>query len=561
MDNLYDVMLKAVCDFMGFESIDSPNFHKYLQDLQDSIKLLRQAYRNNAVSVDYTSANVQMAYLLGYYPHYVGMAYYIFQDIHKIADNKQNDIDSLISQKLIKQNNILNACFFAAGPAPESVAFCKYISEYLLNHEKDKINVLGTLKLNTFDLDYDKWAVSRHITREKVLPNYSDGKYKFLLEPHRLNLLQDNELEIYREIFEKSSLFFMQNCLNELAKNSSVFLTNFKYLINHAAEKSLLIVADLCEYDVVKELMHHRVSICEEHGWKTLRGSNASKIHLQQHQELPEIINKHLLNKASDLYPKINTKFDFLFFYKPAHYNKNFSLVDANEFNREAIILKKQGKYQEALSLFQFALEIRKEQLDELDIDMIESYDYLGELYYSIGSYNEALPLLKLALKIRKEQLGDRHINTAHSYNNLGTLYKSMGRYEEALPLFQLALEIRKGQLGTLHTRTIVSYDKLAELYKLMGQYENALPLFQLVLETRKQQLGDLHFDTAASYSKLAELYESMGNYKEAIYLFQLVLEINREQLGICHPYTIISHDKIINLYELIGIYSKERDS
>ena len=228
MENFYEVMLESVCKFQGFESTESPKFHQYLNQLQESLKELRGAYQNNTVSVDYTSSNIQMAYLLAYYPHYVGMTLKILKDIHEILNN-HDKLSNLIERKIFSREESLKVCFFAAGPAPESVALCQYINNILLDNYPEIIG--KKIYLNTFDLDYDKWAASRSVTRERVLPIIIDGKYDFTLEPHRVDLLQPNCLEEHKDVIEDSHIFFLQNCLNELAKQKSQFLENFQYLL------------------------------------------------------------------------------------------------------------------------------------------------------------------------------------------------------------------------------------------------------------------------------------------------------------------------------------------
>ena len=132
MESFYEVMLESVCKFQGFESTESPKFHKYLNQLKKSLKELRDAYQNSTVLVDYTSSNIQMAYLLAYYPHYVGMTFKILKETHEILSNNDN-LGNLIKRKIFSKEESLNVCFFAAGPAPESVALCQYINNLLLD--------------------------------------------------------------------------------------------------------------------------------------------------------------------------------------------------------------------------------------------------------------------------------------------------------------------------------------------------------------------------------------------------------------------------------------------
>ncbi|MBT9136741.1 MAG: Photosystem I assembly protein Ycf3 [Firmicutes bacterium] len=69
-------------------------------------------------------------------------------------------------------------------------------------------------------------------------------------------------------------------------------------------------------------------------------------------------------------------------------------------------------------------------------------------LYSEQGKYDEALPLYQRALAISERILGPDHPNVAGSLNNLAMLYSEQGKYDEALPLYQRALEIYESALG-----------------------------------------------------------------------------------------------------------------
>jgi tetratricopeptide (TPR) repeat protein len=113
-----------------------------------------------------------------------------------------------------------------------------------------------------------------------------------------------------------------------------------------------------------------------------------------------------------------------------------------------------------------------------------------------MGKYEEALPLFQKALEIRLGQLGERHPSVAASYNNLAYLYESMRRYKEALPLSQKALEISLEQLGERHPDVATTYNNLAALYSSMGRYEEAIAHYQKAINIAQQTLGENHPNT-----------------------------------------------------------------
>eukprot|EP01036_Dinobryon_divergens_P035971 gene35971-46720_t len=101
----------------------------------------------------------------------------------------------------------------------------------------------------------------------------------------------------------------------------------------------------------------------------------------------------------------------------------------------------------------------------------------LAGLYQSQGKYDDALPLYESALSLRREVLGLQHPKTISGMCCLAGLYESQGRYDEAGPLYESALAIRRQVLGPQHPDTIISMKNLAMLYKSLCRYDEAASL------------------------------------------------------------------------------------
>jgi tetratricopeptide (TPR) repeat protein len=221
----------------------------------------------------------------------------------------------------------------------------------------------------------------------------------------------------------------------------------------------------------------------------------------------------------------------------------------ADSLNRLGMLYYKQGRYRHAEPLLKQALGIREQQLGQDHSHTAVSLNNLAALYESVGRYVEAEPLYLEALAISKDQLGDRHASTMKILGNLAGLYHSMARYESAEPLYLEALEISKDQLGDRHPDTATILNRLALLYESMGRYAAAEPLCLEALAIKKEQLGDRHPSTGASLNNLALLYESMNRYAAAEPLFREALAIARDQLGDRHPSTATSLNNLALFY------------
>ena len=62
-----------------------------------------------------------------------------------------------------------------------------------------------------------------------------------------------------------------------------------------------------------------------------------------------------------------------------------------------------------------------------------------------MGEYDQALSLFEEALEIREKILGTDHPDTAISLNNLAIWHESVGNYDQALELFLRALATFSG--------------------------------------------------------------------------------------------------------------------
>ncbi len=147
-----------------------------------------------------------------------------------------------------------------------------------------------------------------------------------------------------------------------------------------------------------------------------------------------------------------------------------------------------------------------------LEVDLAASLNNLAFLYRSQGRYSEAESLYQQALQMKKRLLGESHPSVATSINNLAFLYRSQGRYSEAEPLYQQALEMRKRLLGESHPDVAASLNNLALLYDSQGRYSEAKPLLQQALEICERVLGTNHPTTVTVRENLAAMRTQMSD-------------------------------------------------
>jgi len=233
------------------------------------------------------------------------------------------------------------------------------------------------------------------------------------------------------------------------------------------------------------------------------------------------------------------------------------ALQEARNLYMKASVLHEAGKYDEALSSFLRALEIRERVLEPDHPDIAAAINRLGACYFSKGMYSKAEPLYLRALTIREKSLGPEHPDVASSLSNLGLLHFNMGDYTKAEPLHLRALTIREKELGAEHPDVAASLNNLAILYRNRGDHKGAEPLYRRALAILEKSLGPEHPSVALSLNNLAILYHQRGEYSKAEPLSQRALTIREKTLGPEHPSVASSLNSLAILYYQRGEYSK----
>jgi len=72
----------------------------------------------------------------------------------------------------------------------------------------------------------------------------------------------------------------------------------------------------------------------------------------------------------------------------------------------------------------------------------------IGEYIRDGGHYNEAITFFLKALEIKRAEYGEDAVEVATTMNELGRLYFRLGRNEETLAIWRRALEIREAAKG-----------------------------------------------------------------------------------------------------------------
>lgn len=193
--------------------------------------------------------------------------------------------------------------------------------------------------------------------------------------------------------------------------------------------------------------------------------------------------------------------------------------------------LCEQGKYQEAISIFQQDLQLCEKVCGFEHSYVANSLIDISECYRGLGQINLALATSRRALDIYENGLGAGHLLAARGLREMAFCYAELGQSDKAIPLYQRVLEIRKNNYGAESEEVAWTINTLATLYTNFDQFEEALLLYQRVLAMREKLFGEEHADTLDAIRCLSDMYEKLGQWDLALPLRQRVWAVC-EKLG-----------------------------
>lgn len=152
----------------------------------------------------------------------------------------------------------------------------------------------------------------------------------------------------------------------------------------------------------------------------------------------------------------------------------------ATSYINIATFYRVQGKYQEALSLYQKTESIYQQYLEPNDELYSAFYNNLSLLYQEMGKTQQAIEMQKKALQI-VSQLDDYRIEEAITYTNLSQMYQTLSMQEEAQSCLDHAIALfeRYGKDDPHYFATLASQ---AQIFYHQKKYQQALEIFDQLL-------------------------------------------------------------------------------
>jgi serine/threonine-protein kinase len=192
------------------------------------------------------------------------------------------------------------------------------------------------------------------------------------------------------------------------------------------------------------------------------------------------------------------------------------AIVETRFRHNLAIALSGQGRYDEAVELFEQVLEAKSAQLGLRHPSRLASLESLASAHRNAGRLVVAAELLEASIALRRDIYGPDAISLARVGNELANVHHDAGRYPNAERAYRDALAIidaNPQRDPMLHAFLI---NNLASLYEDAGDLERAEPLFRRSIELRRELSGPDALPVIRARVNLARLLIKRGVLPEA---------------------------------------------
>jgi tetratricopeptide (TPR) repeat protein len=212
------------------------------------------------------------------------------------------------------------------------------------------------------------------------------------------------------------------------------------------------------------------------------------------------------------------------------HTNEDFSILCTS--NNLAKVLEKSGKFNDALEMFQDAIQNGKKILRLKPYYRALLICNIGGVYHSLGNYNKALGYCTQSLEIGEKKVGLRSPQLVPILYTIGRIYLSIGESQEALDQFRRILQLIEKSLGLDHPYIAVIMHYIGLVYYSQGNYEEALKYLYRWLEKLERFLGPTHPILALRIYEIGMVHHAQNDLHRALKYYNWALKIREQKMG-----------------------------
>ena len=203
------------------------------------------------------------------------------------------------------------------------------------------------------------------------------------------------------------------------------------------------------------------------------------------------------------------------------------------------------------------AIDIRKKNSGEMDVDYAESIRNLGYYYLFAGPLDQAETFLNKAVEICSKTAGETSLAYANAMMASGSFHMRKSEFEQAASKYKLAIEIMQNHLGENHPdyAEALLTNSISDSYT--GKYEDVERTVFKVLSIIENYYDRKHIHYAVALSTLGGLYYLTGDYQKAETFILESLQLTGEVMGEKHSYYFNALNSLAAIYLKNGANEK----
>lgn len=238
-------------------------------------------------------------------------------------------------------------------------------------------------------------------------------------------------------------------------------------------------------------------------------------------------------------------------------YLSNQPEIQANMLEVLGRILTQLGEYNEATTLLQQSIDLRREQFGEEHLETVSSYEQMGTLLSAKGDFFKAETMLESALNMRKKLQGVSQSAMSEANGELAYVYRRLGKFNKAEEKYRTLINNYESKLGPDDPMTLTSLSSLGVTLHTSGQLTEAEATHREVLSKRLELYNTAHPDIAMSYNNLGSLLLNLGEFEEAEKMITKSLDMRRALFGDNHPKVALTLNNLGILKRNIGRFDE----
>lgn len=205
------------------------------------------------------------------------------------------------------------------------------------------------------------------------------------------------------------------------------------------------------------------------------------------------------------------------------------------------------GEWNQADSLLQSGLDLRRQQLDPPHRDLVASLVHVADTRLSGERFWEARPLYEEALAMSR-RLGD-HAHRADILEGLAKTISMQGRPDSAETMMRKVINLRRRTQDGDYDGLSLDQMDLARIVQRQGHHDEAEELYRAGLRQMERGQGYTPTERVVAYNNFGDLLNNKGEAVAAATYYQKALTLAEKSLGRAHPHARRARD---NLYRTL---------